>query len=67
MFPDVYFLSCVSKAAKRLRKYQDLLLNYFSLRERLANGIVEGFNPKAKLTMRRSFGFRSFNTLEIAL
>ena len=57
----------IKKAAKRLRRYQDLLLNYFSLKERLSNGIVEGFNLKAKLTMRKSFGFRSFNTLEAAL
>lgn len=57
----------IKKVAKRLRKYQHLLLNYFSLKERLSNGIVEGFNLKAKLTMRKSFGFRSFKTLEIAL
>jgi transposase len=57
----------IKKVAKRLRKYQHLLLNYFSLKERLSNGIVEGFNLKAKLTMRKSFGFRSFHTLEAAL
>ena len=57
----------IKKVAKRLRKYQHLLLNYFSLKERLSNGIVEGFNLKAKLTMRKSFGFRSFHTLEVAL
>lgn len=57
----------IKKVAKRLRRYQDLLLNYFSLKERLSNGIVEGFNLKAKLTMRKSFGFRSLNTLEVAL
>jgi transposase len=57
----------IKKVAKSLRKHQHLLLNYFSLKERLSNGIVEGFNLKAKLTMRRSFGFRSFNALEVAL
>jgi len=57
----------IKKVAKSLRKHQQLLLNYFSLKERLSNGIVEGFNLKAKLTMRRSFGFRSFNALEAAL
>ena len=57
----------IKKVAKSLRKHQSLLLNYFSLKERLSNGIVEGFNLKAKLTMRRSFGFRSFNALEAAL
>jgi len=57
----------LKKAAKRLRKHQDLLLNYFSAKERFSNGTVEGFNLKAKLTMRKAFGFRTFKTIEIAL
>lgn len=57
----------IKKVAKSLRKYQDLLLNYFSVKERLSNGPVEGMNLKAKLTMRRSFGFRHFRTIELAL
>ncbi|MDO5581382.1 MAG: transposase, partial [Planctomycetia bacterium] len=28
---------------------------------------VEGFNNKAKLTMRKSYGFGSFKSLELAL
>ncbi|NOG82279.1 MAG: ISL3 family transposase [Planctomycetes bacterium] len=57
----------MKKVAKRLRKHQELLLNYFSVKERLSNGVVEGFNLKAKLTMRRSFGFRTLKSIEIAL
>lgn len=57
----------LKKVAKRLRRHQHLLLNYFSFKERLSNGIVEGFNLKAKLTMRKSFGFRKFETIEMAL
>ena len=57
----------LKKVAKSLRKHQDLLLNYFAVKERLSNAAVEGFNLKAKLTMRKSFGFRCFNTIEIAL
>jgi len=57
----------LKKVAKRLRKHQDLLLNYFSVKERLSNSVVEGLNLKAKLTMRRSFGFKRFETIEIAL
>lgn len=57
----------LKKVAKSLRKHQDLLLNYFALKERLSNATVEGFNLKAKLTMRKSFGFRCFRTIEIAL
>jgi len=57
----------LKKVAKRLRKHQELILNYFSCRERFTNGIVEGLNLKAKLTMRKSFGFRTFKTIEVAL
>lgn len=57
----------LKKVAKRLRKHQALLLNYFSFKERVSNGIVEGFNLKAKLTMRKSFGFKRFETIEVAL
>jgi transposase len=28
---------------------------------------VEGLNNKAKITMRRSYGFRTFRALELAL
>ncbi|MCP4372527.1 MAG: ISL3 family transposase, partial [Deltaproteobacteria bacterium] len=57
----------IKKVAKRLRKHQELLLNYFCVKERLSNGVVEGFNLKAKLTMRKSFGFRTLKSIEIAL
>ena len=57
----------MKKVAQRLRKHQDLLLNYFSVKERLSNGPVEGMNLKAKLTMRKAFGFRQFRTIELAL
>jgi len=57
----------LKKVAKSLRKHQELLLNYFSFKERFSNGIVEGFNLKAKLTMRKSFGFKRFKTIEVAL
>ncbi|MFH1645500.1 MAG: ISL3 family transposase [Candidatus Omnitrophota bacterium] len=57
----------LKKVAKSLRKHQTLLLNYFSFKERLSNGIVEGLNLKAKLTMRKSFGFKRFKTIEVAL
>ncbi|MDR4498959.1 MAG: transposase [Candidatus Scalindua sp.] len=53
----------IKKVAKRLRKHQELLLDYFSVKERLSNSVVEGFNLKAKLTMRRSFGFRTFKSI----
>jgi transposase len=33
----------------------------------LSSGVVEGLNNKAKVTMRESYGFRTFRCLELAL
>jgi len=57
----------LKKVAKSLRKHQNLLLNYFRAKEPFSNGIVEGFNLKAKLTMRKSYGFKTFRSIEVAL
>ncbi len=32
-----------------------------------SSGIVEGFNCKAKLTIRKAYGFRTFDALEIVI
>ena len=57
----------VKKVVKTLRKYKENLLNWFRTKERISNGIVEGFNGKAKLTMRKAYGFRTYEMLELAL
>jgi hypothetical protein len=33
----------------------------------LRGGVVEGLNNKAKVTMRKSYGFRTYCVLELAL
>ena len=33
----------------------------------LSSGVVEGFNNRVKLTARKAYGFRSLETLKIAL
>jgi transposase len=53
--------------ARMLRTHQHLILNWFETKERLSNGIVEGFNNKAKLTMKKAYGFKQYKTLRIAL
>jgi len=55
------------KAAKTLDKYQEQIFNWFRTEERYSNGIVEGFNNKAKLAMRKAYGFKSYRTIELAL
>lgn len=57
----------MKKVARTLRLHRALLLNYFRARKQLSSGVVEGLNNKAKLTMRKSFGFRTFRITEIAL
>ncbi|MCC6933085.1 MAG: transposase, partial [Deltaproteobacteria bacterium] len=32
-----------------------------------SSGIVEGFNNKAKVTLKKAYGFRTFNAMQIAL
>lgn len=57
----------MKKEAKTIRKHKDLILNYFRAKKALSSGVVEGLNNKVKLTMRKSYGFRTFKAIEIAL
>ena len=52
--------------AKMLRRHQELTLNWFRARKQFNNGIVEGLNLKWNLTVRKAFGFRTFNALQMA-
>ncbi|MDQ1404781.1 MAG: transposase, partial [Acidobacteriaceae bacterium] len=55
------------KIARSLRKHRELILNYFRAQKLLSSGVVEGLNNKAKVTMRKSYGFRTYRVLELAL
>jgi transposase len=57
----------MKKVAKTLRGHRELILNYFRAKKQLSSGVVEGLNNKAKLTMRKSYGFRTFHITETAL
>ena len=50
-----------------LREKRTLLLNWFLAHGTISSGIVEGMNNKAKLVMRRAYGFRTFGAAEVAL
>ena len=50
-----------------MREHRELILNYFRAQKMLSSGVVEGLNNKAKATMRKSYGFRTFRCLELAL
>ena len=57
----------MNKVARTLRNHRELLLNYFRARKAFSSGVIEGLNNKAKVTMRKSYGFRTFNGTELAL
>lgn len=60
-------LEPMKKVARMLRKHKPLILNWFKAKGRLSSGVVEGLNLKAKLTMRKAYGFKTLKCLEIAL
>ena len=60
-------LEPVKKVAKMLRKHEPLILNWFKAKGELSSGIVEGFNTKAKLTTRKSYGFKNPELQKTAL
>lgn len=57
----------LKKFVRTVRNHRELLLNYFRARKTFSSGIVEGLNNKAKVTMRKAYGFRTFKMLELAL
>jgi transposase len=57
----------MKRIALSLRKHRELILNYFRAQKLFSSGVVEGLNNKAKVTLRKSYGFRTFRVLELAL
>jgi len=57
----------LKRVARTLRAHRELILNYFRARKEFSSGVIEGLNNKAKVTMRKSYGFRTFRVTELAL
>ena len=57
----------MKKVAKTMRSHKPLILNWFKAKKALYSGVVEGLNNKAKVTTRKSYGFRTYRSVEIAL
>ncbi len=60
-------LEPLKEVARTLRRHRELLLNWFHAQGTISAGVVEGLNNKVKLTMRKSYGFRTYEAIEIAL
>ena len=57
----------VKKFARTLRAHRQLLLNYFKAKKQFSSGVIEGLNNKAKVTLRKAYGYRTFRVAELSL
>ena len=60
-------LEPMKKVARMLRAHDELLLNWFRAKGEISSGAVEGLNNKIRVVTRRSYGFRTYDAMEIAL
>lgn len=60
-------LDPIKKFVKTIRRHQPLIMNWFKAQKVYSSGIVEGMNRKINLVTRKSYGFRSYDVLKIAL
>lgn len=57
----------MKKIAPMMHTHHPLLFNWFRTKGQLYRSLVDDFNTQAKLTARKSFGFRTYHAMEIAL
>jgi transposase len=57
----------MKKITRLLRNDRELILNYRRAQKLLSSSVLEGLNKKPKVTMRKSYGFRTCHVLELSL
>jgi len=57
----------VQKFARTVRAHRELLLNYFRAKKQFSSGVIEGQNNKAKVTLRKAYGYRTFRIAGLSL
>jgi transposase len=60
-------LEPMKKFVRTLRNHEELLMNYFKAGKGYSSGIVEGLNLKINMGIRKAYGYRSLEIMEIAL
>jgi transposase len=60
-------LEPMQKVARMLRNHEELLMNWFRAKGELSSAAVEGLNNKIRVITRRSYGFRTFKAMEMAM
>ena len=57
----------MKKVARTLRSHEYLLMNWFRAKGEVSSSAVEGLNNKIRVVTRRSYGFRTYDAMEMAL
>ena len=65
-FPEVHAEVSQFKQAPNLTA-SPLLLNWFRAKGEISSGSVEGMNTKAKVALRKSYGFKTFEVYQTVL
>lgn len=52
---------------RTLRAHEQLLMNYFKAGKGYSSGVVEGLNLRINLSMRKAYGYRSFDLMKVAM
>lgn len=60
-------LAPLKAVARSLRRHRELILNWFRAKKQISQAVVEAMNGNAKLALRKARGFRSYETVRIAL
>jgi len=60
-------LEPMKKFVRTLRNHEDLLMNYFKAGKIYSSGVVEGLNLRINQCMRKAYGHRSFELLQVSL
>ena len=60
-------LEPMKKFVGTVRRHEELMMNWFKAKKQYSSGVVEGLNRKVNLVTRKAYGFKSYETLKIAL
>ena len=60
-------LDPMKKSVRTLRAHEELLMNYFKAGKLYNSGIVAGLDLRVNLCIRKAYGYRSFELLQISL
>jgi hypothetical protein len=60
-------LGPMKKVAQTIRAHKQLILNWFEAKDVISLGAVEGQNNKAKVVIRKFYGFKTADMLKITL